>query len=508
MPRDEDEDLSAPMDLGPNRPAPGRGKPPTARPVGKPAQPAQPAAAPAAASWGACGVVHQFGELTVIAGTSGVIRYVSSGVNYTPPPIQARWKAVPTEHGRYEMAWEGNPSTARSLRDLRSDLEKAARTRQLDDPEHPLLRELDEVASALLGTATQLRQEGWSLGLIQPDSVLIRGKAGRREVVLVDLGFAWKGSYGDPPWEDAPGRPNWLDPLASNRWLWDHDAVRQQFAAPENGVFPATSAVSDVRTLGRLFAWLLSGQTSKDVPMVGGEEGPPPVWEVLSAAAAGRIPTPEALAGRLRKAPLSDYFSAPSPEIVDAPKKKSKLPLVLASLFVLMLAGGGAAWYFLIREKPKDVVTNNEPEKKEEPKKEEAKKPDDPPKKPIEPPPDHSFEDLLKDFDEAHGEKSVPGMFVILGRLVPLADTDERKKEVDPRRAKALDAWIVEVNAAVKDGADPSKRLEVASRLDTLREQLETLSTKNPATDPAQQDKETQCLDYVATFLRQLGPPQ
>ena len=500
MPRDEDEDLSGPLDLGPDRP--GRGKPP---PKARPAAPAQPAAADGA-SWGVCGVVHQYGELTTVPGSSGVIRYVSSGVTYTQPPVPNRWKPVPTEPGRFEIPWEGNPAAARSLRTLRTDLERAARGGKLDDPEHPLLRELDEVAAALTSLASQLRSEGWSLGLIQPDSVFLKGKPGRREVVLADLGFAWKGSYGDPPWEDAPGRPDWVDPMSPNRWLWDHDAVRQQFAFPENGVFAPPTAVSDVRTLGRLFAWLLSGQTSKDVPMVGGNEGPPPAWEALSAAAAGRVATPDALAAKLRKAPLSDYFSTPK-EVIEEPKPKSKLPLVLALLFLLVLAGGGggAAWYFL-RPKPETVNKEPEPEPNKEPEKKPEDKKDPEPEKKKEPVVlSDDFAGLLKDFDEAHGEKNVPGMYLILGKLEPLAKTDDQKDKAAACRAKALDAWVAEAKEAVKDGADPTKRVDVARRLDDLQAQLKTLVDASPAADQSQQDKEQQCLDYVTTFARQFG---
>src|SRR5947208_3393369 len=144
------------------------------------------------------------------------------------------------------------------------------------------------VPMALVG---ELHPARWSLGLIQPDNVLIRGRAGSREVVPVDLGFAWRGSFGSPPWEDSPGRPDWLDPQTPSRWLWDHEPVCQQFADPENGVFPPPEPTADVRTLGRLFAWLISGQTGKDVPMVGGRGGPPPPWAVVADAAAGRIPS-------------------------------------------------------------------------------------------------------------------------------------------------------------------------------------------------------------------------
>lgn len=510
MPRDEDEDLSAPLDLGSTAPAPPRAKAGAARPAAA-AKPT-PSAAP---SWGLCGVMHQFGELVGFPGSSGVVRFVTSGVQYSTPPIAVRWRPVPSEPGRFEFPWEGDPAAARSLRSLRSDLERAARAGKLNDPDHPLLRELDEVSIALVSLASQLQQGRWSLGLVQPDGVYIKGKKeGTRAVVLADLGFSWKGSYGEPPWEDSPGRPDWLEALSANRWLWDYDPVRQQFSDPENGVYSPSPPVADVRTLGRLFAWLLSGQTSKDVPMVGGADGPPPAWATVADAAAGRIPNADALAGRLRAAPLSEYF-APMSMMAEEKPRKSGMGLILVSLFMLLLGGGaGAAWYFL-RDKPVETASGGggesekkEPEKKEPEKKEpEKKEPEN--KAPVkkEPLDENKFDAAIKQFDEARENGDIKGMFAALPGLAEHAPA-EKKAEYESRRTKAIEAWTAQVNAAIKLGADPSRRLDVSARLDELESQLKALTQDYPATDPDQQLKEQQCLEYVATFARQFGPPR
>ena len=41
-----------------------------------------------------------------------------------------------------------------------------------------------------------------------------------------------------------------------------------------------------------------------------------------------------------------------------------------------------------------------------------------------------------------------------------------------------------------------------------LEAELKKLIAAHPADDPAQREKEQQCLDFVATFARQFGPPR
>ena len=82
---------------------------------------------------------------------------------------------------------------------------------------------------------------------------------------------------------------------------------------------------------------------------------------------------------------------------------------------------------------------------------------------------------------------------------------------IDPTQtagATTLDDWIAAVHAAVKLGDDPTKRLDTAAKLDELEAELKKLIAAHPAADPAQREKEQQCLDFVATFARQFGPPR
>ena len=295
MPHNPDEDLSAPVSLPPSRAARDRVAAP------QPATPMIPADDPPGLHWGSAGVFHEVGELIASPGRSGVIRYVSNGVFYTAPPVVPAWVEVLREPGRYEMAWEGNPKTARFVADLRSDLARAGR---VTNRSHPILAQLDETAIGLATLAERLHDAGWTLGLIQPDNLLIVAhSSGPRTVLPIDLGFAWKGAFGSPPWSDSPGRPDWLNEHPQYDWLRTHEPCRQQFASPDNGVYPGGDPAADIRILGKLIAWLITGKTDGTIPGTGRET---PAQLAIEDAVAGKIATAAKLAERLRSAPPSE----------------------------------------------------------------------------------------------------------------------------------------------------------------------------------------------------------
>src|SRR5688572_28386877 len=98
MPRDDDEDVSAPLGLGPERPSSRTFSPGARAPRPNAALPPGTKPTPGGGfAWGVCGVLHTPGELTTFPGRVGVVRYVSSGVGYTAPPIGHTWRPVPSE---------------------------------------------------------------------------------------------------------------------------------------------------------------------------------------------------------------------------------------------------------------------------------------------------------------------------------------------------------------------------------------------------------------------------
>lgn len=458
MPRDDDEDAAAPLGLDPP-PAP-------AVPVGvPPRRPAPPPPAPARTApfkFGVCGAVHTAGELAALPGGTGIARLVSGGVGYTPPPVARAWRAVPAEPGRFDLPWDADPAAARTLAALRADLDRAARGGLLPDADHPLLRELDETAVALARTAAELHRAGWGLGLVQPDNVVTRGPGGGRETVLLDLGFAWRGTFGGPPWDDSPGRPEWLDPAGPFAWVWDQQPVRQQYAAPDSGFFPPPDPVADVRAVARLVAWLLTGVPARDCA-AGGRAGAAPVWGVLAAAADGRVPTADALAARLRAAAPSEHF-VPLPladHASDQPRKGGgPARRVVGLVFAVVVVAGAGGWFAL-----NHLRTN----------------------KAVDPTP------------------GTPGG-VAPGGAAPQAPTPT--PAADPGRAKAFDDVPAEVAEILQVAADPARRVEAGERFAALRARLERAAATGPAPAPDRQQLEQQCLDIVADYARQFGPPR
>ncbi len=499
MPRDLDEDEAAPLDLPPHTPA--------ARPQPRSGPVAPPAARPAPPvaktfRWGVAGVLDQADDLLTSPGARGVVRFVSSGVEYTAPPLPAAhvWRAVPAEPGRYEMAWDGDPAEARTLADLRRDLEAAARAGAFTRPGHALLAELDETAAALTAAAGRLHGKRWSLGLVRLDNVVFRSGAGGREAVLTDLGFAWKGAFGSPPWDDSPGRPDWLDPDAPPAWLWDHPPVRRQFADPGNGVYPPADATADVRTLGRLLAWLVSGQTAHDLPAIGGPAGPPPPWAALVDAAAGRVASADDHAARLRDAPMSHYFYR------TAPPKPPVNKLMVAAIVLVFLATGGVGAYLYLNPPVQTAAVkpdDGQQKKPDEPAKkpDDAKKADDPkPKLPVAAP---DFTALAAGVKAALARADLPAALDALSKLA--ATPGAKPAEVDALRETVRSAWVKEATAIIAVSAKPGNRHEAKQKLDRLVTEMKALTDTTPATNPEQKQKEQQCLTQVSAVARQLA---
>jgi len=488
MPRDQDEDVTSPFTSGGAEPA----QTPRAAPVAKPVDRARPL------SWGVCGVMHQTGELSAYPGGLGVIRYVNSGVQFSAPPVGGvGWRPVSVEPGRYDAMWEGEPATARTLATLREEIDRAVRRKELDDEDHPLLRELDAVAVELATITAGLHQQRWSLGLIRPDNVLLKVSSGRAAPVLVDLGFSWR-SDGKPPWEDSPGRPAWIETDGSPVWLWDQAPVYQQFADPNNGVVPPADEVADIKTLARLLAWLVAGTESRTVPDMANAD----YWQTLVIAASGRVPTADLIVKRLREFPLSEHFAKPIQlGTIEPPKKKSSsmgLVLLIAIPLVLLVAAGGVLAVLQPWKAKAEVVEAPPPEPDPViPPKQDPKVPD-----PI--PGEDPTTPLLASFDEAAAAADIVKMVEKLTALYK-AGPGKKADMVEKDRGKFLEIWLKKYTEAVTMAAAPAKRFDAAKQLAELHLELKKLSESNPATDPVQVAKEKSYVEGAKNYAMQLG---
>jgi hypothetical protein len=471
--RDDDEDAAPPLSIGEVRATPA---------------PVSSAATPGAVVWGACGVYHLAGDLSAFPGERGVIRYVTDGVKFVQPPSRREWRVSLAEPGRYEMKWEGDPADARTLAALRSELETAARTDHFGKAEHPLLAELDAAAFGLVDYVRTLHAAGWSVGLLRPDNVVLFG----RSVVCLDLGVTWQGASGTAPWDASPGRPSWVEPDSAFAWLYDHPPVRQQFAAPANGVYPPASPADDVRTLGRLLAWLVSGYEQKALPVV---RDAPRAWIVFEDAVAGKLKTADELAGRLRADPPSGYFARAEPvgPPPAAPPRRGKWLVVAIALAVV--AAAGTAWV-LTREKPTSGG-NGEPGRTQEP---VAAPPNDASK----------LDGLLAELDRSPADDVSARLGLLRRSYDKQFDSagTEAKKKRDAHRVKAIDAWVADYRRTDALAAEPAQRLVAANLFAMLKAEIESLVNTIPSTDPEQATKEKQCLEFVSARVRELSGSQ
>lgn len=472
MPADPDEDLVL-------TPAVLRPLPPAGPRAGSPTGPT------AGFSWGVVGFLHEAAELVGSPGCQGVVRFVNGDISYAAPPLPAAWAATPGTPGRFEMPWPGDPAAARTLIHLRADLDRAARSGALKSGASPLLAELDAVADGLLDTTARLHAAGWTLGLVQPGNVVLAGTTPH----LVDLGFTWRGSFGPPPWDASPGRPAWMD--ASAAWLSDVPAVRRQFADPGAAHFPRVEPVEDVRTLARLFAWLLTGQPRGEVVAPSRTAD---LWQLLAEAAAGGVPTAHGFRARLAADPLRGHFTdPPKPPPPPSPPPAKPFPWgpALAAAAVAVVAAGGVAVYLLAAgpTAPTTPATQSTPV--------------DPPP----PPTPANFQQALADLDAALATKELPAVVEkvkLVYALGPVAAADEAARQA--RRETFADLCVEEYKAALTLSRQPARRFDAVGRLRALESQLKSLADPPlPPAAAALHEKETQCLELVTQLAQQLA---
>src|SRR5262245_30146321 len=258
-----DDDDPTPRAPGSPRSGPASKTPPASAKAPPPqAKPAPPE--PKRFSWGHIGQVNFADHITDRTGRPGVVRIVGAGVYYHAPPFDRYiWQPALDQPGRFEMVWsEGDPADVQSLGQLGDEL------RRNQPPPKPRLQLLDQAAQTLLRMTQKLHEQEWRLGLLHPGNILLTPGTDGNELILSDLGFAWRGSHGRPPWRDSPGRPAWIDEdPAQNRnvGFWDEDPARQQFSWTSDPELAPVSIASDLRTLARIYACVLTGRIENNI---------------------------------------------------------------------------------------------------------------------------------------------------------------------------------------------------------------------------------------------------
>ena len=452
-----------------------------------------PPATPTAMRWGLVGSLHRVEPLTLLPGQTGVVRLLPNTVRYTRPPLDVAWAAVKAEPGRFEMAWPGNPATARTLADVGAAARKLHAAGRTVPAGHPVCRELDAAVFALVTAAGQLARQGWGVGLLTPAGVMLRDGPNCAEAVPVDLGFTWVGEFGDPPWDHSPGKPDWLsaDPADNPVSLvWDRPPTEQQFAAPADGPHPKPDEASAVRTLARVIAWTLTGSPARDLP-----DDPAPVWGVLRAAVAGDVATFDELVDRLRAAPPSTHFA--EPEVLLSPSREVRAPskkrlavlglLVLTALSLglyLLLTGGNDTPTLASGTTPTDPADSGEPTASP------------------------GFAEQLATFRQLPAD-NLADRLNQFPDLVRAAGADPAAgKVVNELRAALLTEWAERCEAALGESADAPRRAAAGHRLRELTDAFQAVHDRAAPADPAVRDKERQWLDHFDRQAAALGWPR
>ncbi len=171
------------------------------------------------------------------------------------------------------MPWTGDPYQLLTLDELGESLRRD-RPKAGDDPR---LAELNEAARRLLQIASKLHEHGFRLGLLQPRTILLVPGISGRDLVLPDYGFVWK---------NAPFKPAWIE-SDTFKPLWDEKPEQQQHVEPATarGPLAPEGVAADIRTVARLFACVLTGVPSREVP----KDPPAMTWTLLTWLTNGRM---------------------------------------------------------------------------------------------------------------------------------------------------------------------------------------------------------------------------
>lgn len=247
----------------------------------------------------------------------------------------------------------------RSLWDLAHELwqlrQRSERPNRALSRQQPELDELDWVVVALLGAAEKLHARGLSLGLLAPHNVVwLRRDDGSLLLVLSDYGLRCPDAVApglSKVVRETPGEGADLTPL------WERE--------PAEMTRQDLDRAADLRTLARLFYWVLSGRAVRDLPAPEATSDPAArdeVHHVLRAAQSGEVATAgEFLAALMlphsRKATrLGTFFTKgggpeepPDPNPKPRPRRRLRSALWLAAVSALFAAGVGGVGYLFYR---------------------------------------------------------------------------------------------------------------------------------------------------------------
>lgn len=247
------------------------------------------------------------------SGKPAVVRIVRAGVSYDPPPDGVDlpiWQESATSPQRYEIPWTDGDAKkdVRSLGELGTEL----RNKRPNPPEDKK-QEFAAAVTRLLDLTENLHTARYRLGLVTPNNVLWTVTSGASQAFLPDFGFYQ--SAGSASMET----PLWLDSKFQFAPLW-RSGAKQGSPGPKEiqAISPQSAAAcevdltdpqTDIRTLARLFACILTGRPEGPL-RPGRPDQKVRVWHhVLLKAENGHFSTIEDFRMALEANPLWHHFS-------------------------------------------------------------------------------------------------------------------------------------------------------------------------------------------------------
>ena len=318
---------------------------------------------PTIPSFGLLGSTAAFVPIPVGNATVKLSRTVGNDVTYIPPPAGhgagvAKWDKDPLAgaNGYAVKLPTAQVRALTSVRQWRRVYGESFPDGVVGNRHSPAAKQLTEFARGLLTHAAELHRSGWRLGLLSPDTAYLSSSDPAR-VFLPDLGFAWLGQM-------ALTKPAWLSSEPADAPLWGEERKLRQLCAPEQygkrhpaANAPAELVQQDLKVVGRLLAFMLTGQIGGPEP-AGAKRCP--VWATVRAANAGQFtgtddtsPAEQMLEHLLTgmRAPLDT-----TPKATPA-KKGGGLGLLLALLFVFLVLAGGAVGIWWLWQKGMQTAT-------------------------------------------------------------------------------------------------------------------------------------------------------
>jgi|GEM_PF-5205265 len=406
-----------------------------------------------------------------------VTRIVVAGVDYNRPPGVRPW-SKPSEQ-IFTLTWPTDPTKVQTLACLGEGLRDAraaasARLLALKDPRVILL---DQAIDRFLQLLEELHQQRWTIGLVHPSNLILLQIGADTQIVPVDLGFYWLGSFAEPGWLSGhPGQGSY----------WQESASERQLAWSETSL-PSEKVAADIQAVARVVAGAILGTPDEK------QFSDLPFWDVISEAMAGRIVKASDLRAALAQAPPSQHFCE-RPRVVAEPVKplqalsnrSNAWPKAIAGLF--LVAALGVIGYFAFKG-PQSLPLPTPPGGGPDSRAGEM-----------------PTESEIAGWSLLPIDEMLANLNSLYGKLAEHEgpNIDAIRRLADGPRRKFFDDWKVRFQA-VQTTAIPNHNPSVA-QVKALINEYSDFITKYPPFDPELQKKEKQWYGFATTFLGQLQP--